>query len=205
MRIASGIVHPRFIRVVVNILLVYIEGVALIGVQMRRIAVRIILHLGCIGVYVRVRNRAGVDLALPLRVVLLTVVEEGSDSFCNRWVYFVLDVGLDVGNYVLKRKPFFLGQVLHDWVELEYVAGHVNLDGDVNALEEIVAEGEEVLEGGHLPRPAVPKNHLKPLYLCLQLRDVPVCLHYLVTVVLYLPHHLNQDLQTLSLDNFLPD
>ena len=33
MRITPGIVHPRFIRVVAYILLVYVEGVALIGVQ----------------------------------------------------------------------------------------------------------------------------------------------------------------------------
>ena len=168
MRIASRIVHPRVIRVVVNILLVYVEGVALIGVQVRRIAVRVILHLRGVGVYVRVGDGAGVDLALPLRVVL-TVVEEGGDSFCNRRVYFVLYVGLDVGNYVLKREPLFLGQVLHDRVELEYVAGHVNLDCYVDAFEEVVAEGEEVLEGGYLPRPAVPEDHLEPLDLSLQL------------------------------------
>ena len=102
----------------------------------------VILHLGCIGVYVRVGNRAGVDLTLPLRVVLLTVVEEGGDSFGNQRVYFVLDVGLDVRKYVLKREPLFLGQVFHNGVELEYVAGHVYFDGDVDTLEEIVAEGE---------------------------------------------------------------
>ena len=169
MRIASGIVHPRVIRVVVNILLVYVEGVALIGVQVRRIAVRVILHLRGVGVYVRVGDGAGVDLALPLRIVLLTVVKEGGNSFCNRRVYFVLYVGLDVGNYVLKREPLFLGQVLHDRVELEYVAGHVNLDCYVNPLEKVVAEGEEVLEGGYLSRPTVPEDHLEPLYLCLQL------------------------------------
>ena len=169
MWIASGIVHPRVIRVIVYILLVYVEGVALIGVQVRRIAVRVILHLGGVGVYVRVGDGAGVDLALPLRVVLLTVVKEGGDSLGDRRVYFVLYVGLNVGNYVLKREPLFLGQVLHDRVELEYVAGHVNLDCYVDPLEKVVAEGEEVLEGGYLPRPAVPEDHLEPLYLRLKL------------------------------------
>ena len=166
MRIAPGIVHSRIIRIVVYILLIDVESIALIGVQMRRVAVRIILHLGGVGIYIRVGNWAGVDLALSLGVVLLTVVDERSYSLSNRGVYFVLNVRLYVRNNVLKRKSLFFRQVFHYWVELKDVAGHVYLDCYVNPLEEVVAKREEVLESGDLPRPSVPEDHLEPLDLC---------------------------------------
>jgi hypothetical protein len=40
----------------------------------------------------------------------------------------------------VQRKASFLGQVLHDGIELKYLAVNVELRRDVDSFEEVVAE-----------------------------------------------------------------
>ena len=60
-------------------------------------------------------------------------------------------VRLDIGENVFEWKASLFWQVFHDWVELKDLTVDVELCCDIDSLEEIQAEGEEILKVSYLP------------------------------------------------------
>lgn len=110
------------------------------------------------------------------------------------------DVGLQVEEYLGQREYLIFAEVLEDGVDGEYLAGDVHFLGDVHALEEVEAEGVDVLEVAGLLALPIPQHALEPGQLVLQQGDVPVGPGDIGAVVFDLPHHLDEDLHALGLD-----
>ena len=135
--IYSRIIHIGLIRVIKLLIILWIVGMALIRISV------LLWFLGTIGVYVGLwAYGARIDLAMTLRIELLTVVDERGDSFNYGGVYLICYVWLDKGENVFEWKTSLFRQILHDWVELKNFTVDVELCGDVDSFEEIQTEGE---------------------------------------------------------------
>jgi hypothetical protein len=113
------------------------------------------------------------------------------------------DIRLHVEQHFGYGENDALFEVLHDGVDFEDLAVHVNLLGDVHSLEEVEAESMYVFEVANLLLSPVPQDALVPADLDLKERDIPVGFGDVAGVVLYLPQHLNQYLRTLGLDHLV--
>lgn len=130
---------------------------------------------------------------------------EGEDGVEGGLVDVAADVGLQVEEYFGQGQDLVSAEVLEDGVDGEHFAGDVHLPGDVHALEEVQAEGVDVLEVARLLALPVPQHALEPGQLGLQQGDIPVGPSDVRAVVFHLPHHLDEDLHAFGLDDPLPD
>jgi hypothetical protein len=117
---------------------------------------------------------------------ILTVVNK-----LLREVNFCRNVVVNRGDQLLDGGGAVGIQVLHDTINLEYLALEVELSSDVHALEEVQAEGVELLEPRRFFGLLVPQQALEPVELGLQLLHITICFDDPRRVLLYLSKHLH--------------
>ena len=166
------------------------------------------------GVYLTRRGNMG-----GLRVLLFRIIQaipvrlggfigdmlliDGEHSVEGGLIDAAADIGLHIEQHFGHGENDALFEVLHDGVDFEDLAVHVNLLGDIYSLEEVEAESMYVFEVADLLLSPVPQDALVPADLGLEERDIPVGFGDVAGVVLYLPQHLNQYLCTLGLDHLV--